>query len=141
MPDNKPIIGVTKHGDLTLDQIAAMQPGWGGLMPQISERWWLCYYAAKAANWRLAGYALRKVQGLFKTGAITRPKHETMVAHYDRDFLQPVAQAVAAHDFAAFEAAFRRATEEGNRLHGVTGHHEIVWTLPDQPPKHLKLNP
>ncbi|MFA7002784.1 MAG: hypothetical protein WC429_02000 [Verrucomicrobiia bacterium] len=141
MSDEKPVVGKTKHGELTLDQIANLQPGWGGLMPQISERWWICHHAAKAGNWKLASYALRKVQGLFKTGAVTRPKYTSMVQNYDKEFLQPVAQAVAAGDFAAFDAAFKRATDEGNRLHIAVGHGEIIWTLPEEPPKHLKMNP
>lgn len=141
MPDEKPITGKTKHGELTLDQLANLQPGWGGLMPQISERWWICFYAAKGGNWELASYALRKVQSLFKKGVVTRPKYQTMIEAYDEDFLQPVAAAIAAKDFAAFESAYKRATDEANRLHGVTKHPEIVWTLPDAPPKHLKLTP
>ena len=141
MCDEKPVVGKTKHGELTLDQIASLQPGWGGLMPQISERWWICHHAARAGHWKLASYALRKVQGLFKTGAVTRPKYAAMAQNYDKDFLQPVAQAVAAGDFAAFDVAFKRATDEGNRLHIAVGHGEIIWTLPAEPPKHLKLTP
>ena len=141
MSEEKPVVGKTKHGELTLDQIAGMQPGWGGLMPQIGERWWICYYAAQGSHWKLASYALRKVQGLFKTGAITRPKYAEMARNYDKDFLQPVAQGIAAGDFSAFDAAFKRATDEGNRLHVAIGHGEIIWTLPPAPPKHLKLTP
>ncbi len=141
MSEEKPVVGKTKHGELTLDQIAGMQPGWGGLMPQIGERWWICYYAAQGSHWKLASYALRKVQGLFKTGAITRPKYAEMARNYDKDFLQPVAQGIAAGDFSEFDAAFKRATDEGNRLHVAIGHGEIIWTLPPEPPKHLKLTP
>ena len=139
MPEEKPIVGKTKHGELTLDQLANLQPGWGGLMPQISERWWISFYAARGGNWKLADYAFRKVLGLFKKGLVTRPKYMAMIGSYDADFLQPIAQSIAAKDFAAFESAFKRATDEANRLHEVTGHAEIVWTLPPEPPRHLKL--
>ena len=81
------------------------------------------------------------MQGLFKTGAVTRPKYAEMSRNYDKTFLQPVAEAIAAGDLAAFDAAFKRATDEGNRLHIAVGHGEIVWTLPADPPRHLKLNP
>ena len=39
MPDEHPLVGHTKHGDLTLDQLAELQPGLGTLMRDISDRW------------------------------------------------------------------------------------------------------
>ena len=50
MPDEKPIVGHTKHGDLTLDQLAELQPGLGTLMRDISDRYWILYYAAQGGN-------------------------------------------------------------------------------------------
>src|SRR5207302_1242773 len=41
----------TKHGTLTVDEIAAMQPGMARLMDELSRRYWVLYYAAKAGNW------------------------------------------------------------------------------------------
>ena len=37
MADEKPIVGRTKHGELTLDQIAELQPGLGTLMREVSD--------------------------------------------------------------------------------------------------------
>ena len=54
MADDKPPVGRTKHGELTLDQIAELQPGLGTLMRDISDRYWIAYYAAKGGNWKLA---------------------------------------------------------------------------------------
>ena len=67
------IIGRTKHGELTLDQIAELQPGLGQLMPLMSERYWICYYAAKGGNWALAAYQLNGLRSLFKKANTTRP--------------------------------------------------------------------
>ena len=44
-------IAHTKHGDLALDQIAEMMPGMARLMVEISDRYWIMYYAAKGGNW------------------------------------------------------------------------------------------
>ncbi|MCZ7626382.1 MAG: hypothetical protein M5R38_11860 [Candidatus Methylomirabilis sp.] len=60
MADEEPIVGRTKHGELTLDQIAELQPGLGQLMPLMSERYWICYYAAKGGNWALAAYQAQR---------------------------------------------------------------------------------
>lgn len=35
-----------KHGDLSLDQIAEIQPGMARLMLEVSERYWSSWYAA-----------------------------------------------------------------------------------------------
>src|SRR2546430_6336145 len=37
----------TKHGTLTVDELAAMQPGMARLMDELSRRYWVLYYAAK----------------------------------------------------------------------------------------------
>ena len=35
----------TTHGTLTVDEIAAMQPGMARLMDELSRRYWVLYYA------------------------------------------------------------------------------------------------
>jgi len=141
MPDEKPIVGRTKHGELTLDQIAELQPGLGTLMRDVSDRYWIAYYAAKGGNWDLAAYQLRGVRSLFKKGNLTRPKYKGMVEKYTKKILDPLDERVLAKDFAGFEKAYMEGIELANKMHEETNHGEIIWKLPPNPPQHLDLGP
>src|SRR5229473_1028296 len=96
------IVERTKHGELTLDQIAELQPGLGTLMRDVSDRYWIAYYAAKGGNWELAAYQLRGVRSLFKKGNLTRPRYKAMVETYTKQILDPLDEHVAAKNFAGF---------------------------------------
>ena len=141
MPDNAPITGKTKHGELTLDQIAAVLPGLGPIMQQVGERWWVCYYAAKGGNWELAAYEIRSVLSLFHPASITRPKYAKMLADYTAQHLEPMLQLCAAKEWPAFEAAYHKATDVANQYHRDVNHAEIVWKLPPDPPPYYDLGP
>jgi len=106
--DEKPIAGHTKHGELTLDQIAELQPGLGQLMPLMSERYWICYYAAKGGNWALAAYQLNGLRSLFKKANTTRPKYKTMLDSYAKAIFDPLALQIEAKNFAEFERCYRQ---------------------------------
>ncbi len=134
-------VGRTRHGELTLDQIASIQPGLGRLMREISERWWTLYYAAHGGNWELAAYCLRGTRSLQKIGGTTRPKLASALASFDASHLTPLAQAVAAREWGRFAACFREATDEANRVHRSLGYGYIEWRLPPRPPEHLTLTP
>jgi len=139
MPDQP--IGKTKHTELTLDQIASMQPGLGRIMPEVSQRYHIAYYAARGGNWALARYQLRELGGLLQLGAATRPKYATQLAAFETVHITALLAAIDGRDFARFELAFTRATEVANIYHQTTGHPEIIWRLPAQPPEHLDLSP
>jgi hypothetical protein len=139
MPDQPK--GKTKHTELTLDQIASMQPGLGRIMPEVSQRYHIAYYAAQGGNWRLAAYQLRELGGLLRLGAATRPKYAPQLAAFEKVHLAALLEAVAQHDFPTFERAFGRATEVANIYHQATDHPEIIWRLPRTPPDHLDLGP
>lgn len=141
MPDRDPLTGKTKHTELSLDQIASLQPGLGRLMPEVSYRYHIAYYAARGGNWALARYQLSELGGLLQLGSLTRPKYETQLSAFQRIHLTALLAAVDQHDFPAFEQAFARATEVANIYHQATGHPEIVWRLPPGPPDHLDLSP
>jgi hypothetical protein len=133
--------GRTKHTELSLDQIASMQPGLGRLMPEVSQRYHIAYYAARGGNWGLARHQLRELAGLLQLGAVTRPKYETQLTAFQRVHVTALLEAVDRHDVASFEQAFHRATEVANIYHQATGHPEIIWRLPPTPPEHLELAP
>lgn len=56
MSDEKPAdklkeLGVwSGHRNMTVEDIARLQPGLGRIMPEIGQRTWKLYYAAKGKN-------------------------------------------------------------------------------------------
>ena len=52
---NQPVAR-TRNGEITLDQLGEIQPGLARIMMEVSERYWILYYAAKAGNWKLAAH-------------------------------------------------------------------------------------
>ena len=134
-------MGKTKHTTLTLDQIAGLQPGLGRLMPEVSNRYWISYYAAKGGNWPLAAYELTELAGLLRECVLTRPQYEPQLTAFERTHIAGLLDAAARRDFSAFETAFASATDAANAYHRSTGHPEIVWRLPTDAPDHLQLSP
>jgi hypothetical protein len=141
MPDDNNLTVHTKHGDLTLEQIAALQPGLATLMRDVSDRFWIAYYAAQAGNWPLTAHQLRATRKRFTDGALTRPQHKAMLDTYTAQILNPLLQQCESRDFAAFEKIYRDGIALANRMHAATKHGEIVWKLPPAPPQHLELGP
>ena len=133
--------GKTRHTELTLDQLAELQPGLADLMPAVGDRFWIAYYAAEGGNWALARYQLRHLAMLLRRGAITRPKHAASLAEYERSSLGPLFDAIQAKDLDAFRRAYQDAAAVANRLHVELGHPDIVWQLPALPPAQLDLGP
>ena len=44
------IVGKTKHGEITIDELAQLQPGLGKLMDDMSTRFTYMYHSAKGGN-------------------------------------------------------------------------------------------
>ncbi len=130
----------TKHTDLTLDQIGALMPGLGSLMPIISDRFGWSYHAAKGGNWDLARYQLRKVCKLFGVGKTTRPKWIETIDAYDAAFLQPMMRAIEAKSWDDFDAATQAAVDEANRIHVEIGYGYIVYEIPKNGPPHMSVD-
>ena len=129
----------TRHGDLTLDQIAELQPGMARLMVEISDRFCILYYAAKAENWEMARHQFSEMRKAMQMAGVTRPKYAEPLAGFTAEKLKPIEEAIRAKDWSAFEAAFNDAAGAANEMHGELGYAYIVWQLPDAPPAHLKL--
>jgi len=139
MTDDNPIVVRSKHGELTLEQIAELQPGLATLMREISDRYWIAYYAAQGGNWALAAYQLRATRKRFADGALTRPKHKAMLDAFTAKILDTLLQHCEARDLAAFQQIYQDGIALANRMHAVTKHGEIIWKLPSRPPEHLEL--
>jgi hypothetical protein len=139
MSDEKPPVGRTKHGELTLDQLAELQPGLGQLMPIVSERYWTLYYAARGGNWALADYEVRSLRSLWQKMSTTRPKYKGMLNDYAKKIFDPLQQQIAARNFGEFEKIYEQGIDLANKMHVDSNHSEIVWKRPSSPPQHLDL--
>lgn len=145
MPDD-PIPGArvhatTKHGSLTVDEIAEIQPGMARLMDELSRRFWALFHAGKAGNWDLARYMARESEKLFGTMATVRPRYKDDLEAFRRDSLAPIFAAIRVKDSVAFESACRDAVRESDRFHEKYAKGFIRFRLPDHPPEWLDVGP
>lgn len=131
----------TKHGPLTVDQIAEALPGGARLMDEIGRRYWALYYAAKAGNWALARYMERESEKILGLMGVVRPKYAADLAAFLRDEFAPIARAIEAEDWAAFDAAYRRGIEASDVYHEKYNKGFLRFRLPDHPPEWLDLTP
>ena len=125
--------------DLTLDELARMQPGMDRLMAEVGPRLHRCYFAARAGNWPLAAYFSKSAVKQLALCAESRPKYEPEMTAYLRDDYAPVTAAIKAQDLPAFESAWKVMVDRANDLHGVFGKPYIGWRTPDSPPEDLDL--
>lgn len=131
----------TKHGTLTVDEIAEMQPGMARLMDELARRYWTLYYAAEAGNWGLAGYMEEEAEKLLRTTAVVRPKYAEDLATFTKDHLEPIAKSIEAKDWTAFASAYHRGIAASDTLHEKYNKGFIRFRLPDRPPEWFDLEP
>jgi hypothetical protein len=125
--------------ELTLDELALIQPGMDRLMAEVGPRAHRLYYAGKAGNWRLADYFFRSLVKQLRLCATSRPKYDAdMTAYLDED-CAPVREAIRTHDAAAFESSYQRMIDRANHYHEVFGKPYIKWVTPSSPPEDLDL--
>ncbi len=135
-------IGVwSGHREMTIDDIATIQPGLARIMPEVGQRTWKLYYAAKEGHWELANFQWKEIQELMELGAFTRPKHEEALHQFLAEDWPSIGKAIKDKDFAAFEAAFHHAIEQANAYHELKDKPYIRWQLPSQPPPDLDMKP
>jgi len=127
--------------EMTIDEIAVVQPGLALIMPEIGNRTWKLYYAAEAGNWPNALWQWKETRKLFELGALLRPKHEEALEQYLREDWAPLEAAIQAKDFEKFGDAFQRAVDSANAWHDQKDKPYIRWKLPDHPPPDLDFTP
>lgn len=141
MTDDHVPVAHTKHGEIDLNQIAEQLPGMARLMVEVSNRWWLLYYAAKHGNWELARHELSETRKTLRMAGVVRPKYREALEAFDTEHGTALQNATKTEDFSQLEAAFTTATDTANELHVQLGYGYIHWQLPDEAPKHLRLTP
>jgi hypothetical protein len=131
----------TPHGEMTVDQLAEIQPGMASIMKEVGDRYAQTYFAAKGGNWKLAAYELNMVRVAFRTAKVTRPKFIDDLNAFDSEFLLPIFKAIQAQDWAKFEEAFSVGIEGSDRYHDKRGYPYIRFVLPKTPSSNLFLGP
>ena len=129
----------TKHGALTVDEIAEMQPGAARLMDELAHRYWVLYYAAQGGNWELAAYMEKESEKLLRILAKVRPKYAADLDAFVKEDLGPLAAAIAARDWKTFDAAYRRGIEASDVYHAKYNKGFLRFRLPDRPPEWFDL--
>jgi len=125
--------------DLTIEELAMMQPGMDRLMAEIGQRVHRLFYAAQAGNWKLAEYFYNSTVKQLKLCATSRPKYATdMAAFIDEDCI-PVREALRNRDHAEFERAYDAFIDRANHYHDVWKKQWLHWVTPATPPEDLDL--
>jgi hypothetical protein len=136
--DHRHIVNNGKR-NLTLDELALMQPGMDRLMAEIGQRVHRLYYAAMAGNWKLAEYFYNSTVKQLKLCATSRPKYaEDMAAYIDND-CAPLREALRQRDEAAFETTYTAFVDRANHYHDVWKKPWLHWVTPATPPEDLDL--
>jgi len=125
--------------DLTIDELAATQPGLDRLMAELGPRMHRLYYAGLAQNWGLAGYFYKSIVKQLNLCAFSRPKYETPIAAYLQDDCEPVRLAIRSHDVVAFTTSYAAMVDRANFYHDEWGKPYLHWVCPLSPPDDLDL--
>ena len=131
----------TKHGEMTLEQLAEVQPGMARLMKEVGERYHILYYAAKGGNWLLAQHELNQVTALLRAGSTLRPKYSTDLTNFAREYLNPISEAIRSKDWKNFEDLYKKGVDGSNVYHEKYDYGYIRYVLPKNPPEFYDLRP
>jgi len=128
----------TKHNkNLTLGQIADMQPGLGTVMIEYGHRFYKAYYAARAANWDLAAYQVKEMTEIQEVGEATRPGHAEELKAFEHAYLDALQDSIKAKDWNGFASNYAKATEACNACHTGAGFSFIKYRLPEHAPESI----
>jgi len=128
----------TKHGELTLESLAEIQPGLGTIMIEYGTRMYRMDKAAKVGNWDLAAYQLKEATEIQEVGEATRPGKAEMLKAFEKSYLEPLSEAIKAKDMAKYSHAYDNAVKGCNGCHAATGHAYIKY--PDAMPAAAKVD-
>lgn len=145
MPQEQPVdhVHVASNGkaELTLDDLASIQPGMARLMVEVSDRMWKCYHAGKAGNRPLARYEMSEATKIMKTSVLVRPRYAEAMQRFIGEEMARLREVVEEEDWDFFEDAFRDVVRATNRYHEEFDKGFLVWKVPEDPPPDLDLTP
>ncbi|MGC9960527.1 MAG: hypothetical protein ABSE47_01340 [Acidimicrobiales bacterium] len=127
--------------ELTLDELAAIQPGMARLMVEVADRMWKCYHAGKAGNRPLARYQLSEAVKIMKTSVVVRPKYFDATQRFIGEEMAALRHAIESEDWERFEAFYDDVVRAVNRYHEEFDKGFLVWRVPEEPPRDLDLTP
>lgn len=127
--------------ELSLDELAGIQPGMARLMVEVSDRMWKCYHAAKAHNRPLARYQLSEATKIMKTSVVVRPKYAESMQRFIDEEIASLRRVVEAEEWDRLDEAFDAVVEATNRYHEEFEKGFLVWKVPEDPPRDLDLAP
>lgn len=134
-------IGKTKHGELTLDEIAGLQPGMSEWMLALAHRVHVMYFACKAGNWDLGMYQLRGIRKILNNAALTRPKYKEALEKFSKEHLDGLNEAMQRNSWEEFDQLIAATVEASDHYHEEFGYPYIRYRIPDQPPADYLLPP
>jgi hypothetical protein len=120
--------------ELTLDELAVMQPGLDRLMAELGPRMHRLYFAGSAANWRLAEYYFRSVVKQLNLCAFSRPKYAVAINAYLTGECELLRAAIKSADAAGFESAYATMVTRANAYHDEFAKPYLHWVCPKSPP-------
>ena len=139
--ENDKPVGWNGKTYLSIDDLAVLQPGLARLMPDVGQRYWKLYYAAKAGNWVLADFQLGEIKVLMEIGMVTRPKYIEDLEAFIAEDLAAIEDGIKTKDWEKVDVSFREGIKNANDYHKKHDKEYIVWQLPDYPPPDLNMAP
>lgn len=131
----------TPHAELSLEELAAALPGTGEVMASVGRAYGAAWHAAHGGNWELAAYFVRRVRGLQRGLAVTRPKYRAHLEAFEAECLAPLFDALEARDLEAFDRAYETGGARANDYHVLNGKSYVRWKRPERAPDDLDLGP
>ena len=135
----KEVIATKHNKDLTLGQIAEIQPGLGSIMIEFGHRFYVIYYAAKAGNWELAVYQIDELVEVQEVAEATRPKYTEALKTFEHGEIADLQKVIKTKDWKQFDAQYTKTTHACNACHTRTGHPYIQYRLPKEAPRYLRM--
>ncbi len=129
----------TKHGEITFEELAEIQPGMARLMDELARRWEYSYFAAKGGNWDLARHELKQVVSLLNIAVKLRPKYTEDIKTFISNHISHLNDAIEKREWTQFNKLIHSAIDASNVYHEKYQYGFIRYLLPKTPPEHLDL--
>ena len=137
---NSTVVATKHNKQLTIGELAEIQPGLGSIMREFGYRFYIAYYAAKANNWGLAKYHIHELIEAQEIAEVTRPKYSKQLKLFEDNYIKKLRNSIEAKDWKLFKTRYTQTTNACNNCHKVNGHPYIQYQLPKEEPKYLRMS-